>query len=687
MTLGEYTGELKEKSYPFSSYTIIIPNDETRVIDGEKTGNFTRFINCSQNANVAFYEYKKTSVIVKAIKKIYPGEQLLIQYGYDEEERDYFCLNPDDPNESIQSYYHKNKSIYECISVSEAIGVLGLSEGDYLAVPKVFLPLLKKKSWAAQSKIKPYVNHRLFKLNENKVPYGLTEYNFFTPLMLACCLGNVEKVLFLLKMDASPFIQQTLSGDHALLLTLKAYAHAKQKNTAASCKAYMEIILLLIKENSEVMSIHNKREHTLIHLAVKYLEIDDFKMLWDHLLAIKIDFNELLSQIDKNNNDIFMLAIKHKRFHLLPLLLTQYPRYFSENINIEPYSMQEEEKKYYQQNMTLFKQGQTLPPFEREDKEEKEGDNKNYYTLGEFNNVLSEYGDNEEDILELTRIILVYSEDTPRKLILSLYSLIYSVFGVCDEEYDFQVAPYINPLEKIYAEKANKQIEKMIAIWEKLFANLKKIKCQFFTAIPSDSIFKKYFILSQLETYITIARNMNFEVESLSRIHDLLRRNDSADVILDLQADIIDPLWNFHFYHVTCDNKESSYKKQIYKKVEQLVSSLTMDECKALLNNNRINSSEYYNKVFNLLSSTSESSHYHKVQQQLVRTALEKKLEYTFSNLNQVSYFKIGKLLHAQDFLRLSQVSKQVNTLFKEQHKHQVALEATKKQYRALMKK
>lgn len=89
--VGEYTGIVKEKKQHegrHNSYGIRYPvweiNKQKFIIDAEKKGNFTRFMNHSTKPNLGLYSVYWRGIprlILVALKEIAEGEQLMFDYG------------------------------------------------------------------------------------------------------------------------------------------------------------------------------------------------------------------------------------------------------------------------------------------------------------------------------------------------------------------------------------------------------------------------------------------------------------------------------------------------------------------------------------------------------------------------------------------------------------------------------
>ncbi|WP_188883580.1 SET domain-containing protein-lysine N-methyltransferase, partial [Alicyclobacillus cellulosilyticus] len=121
------------------SYAMMIAD---KIIDARIKGNFTRYINFSDNhANVEFVSTQldnQERVILVATRRIAPGEQLLVDYNtYDERASKYsYFLNAQDTWLSTLEFYEAHRNQYEKQTSPEAIDAIELSPGQsYYSTP------------------------------------------------------------------------------------------------------------------------------------------------------------------------------------------------------------------------------------------------------------------------------------------------------------------------------------------------------------------------------------------------------------------------------------------------------------------------------------------------------------------------------------------------------------------------
>ena len=96
----EYTGEVidakeADRRYQDNPSTYLFTLDDDRYIDGLADGNEARFINHSCNPNCVAYLEEDDRIVIHALRKIKPGEELTYDYQLtsegDDSSTDYTC--------------------------------------------------------------------------------------------------------------------------------------------------------------------------------------------------------------------------------------------------------------------------------------------------------------------------------------------------------------------------------------------------------------------------------------------------------------------------------------------------------------------------------------------------------------------------------------------------------------------
>ncbi|KTD03565.1 SET domain-containing protein-lysine N-methyltransferase [Fluoribacter gormanii] len=340
--LGEYTGELyptttlfkkyvKQTSGADWSYAMTLGH---KVIDGKDKGNFTRYINFSDTqANVEFREDIVNGIkCVKVIttKDIPKGKQVLVDYNcYDERaSKEYFFLSPEDNWQSAQEVLASNSRVYRLCVMHAALTLLNLKENDSLYVTKIGEVILSGKQLSLDQKkvIQDDINLPFLKTNSKGEVLDFNHADSFTALMLASYLGQVENVKWLLTNHANIDQQQNISGNCALFFALAGYAASETKNQQ---RAYMDVLSILIDSQANIL-VHDREDRTFLHKAIETLSLSDFKVLMSHI-SVQKQFNseEVLSYIDKNNQDIFLYCLANKDFDKASVLLGFCSDFFS----------------------------------------------------------------------------------------------------------------------------------------------------------------------------------------------------------------------------------------------------------------------------------------------------------------------------------------------------------------------
>ncbi len=323
-------------------------NDQTNLLTLRKVRNFTYFLRYSANhANVTFLEETPSKVSVIASRKINAGDQILVDYPLYTEK---YFLNPSDNTETAQEFYEKHTESYHKTSIQSL---------DFFKIGKEFCYLsnvisdtiLSGKNLENASKKACSVNLPILKLKKDGTVSDYLEWDVVTPLMLACYLGQVENVTWLLKQDTYIDQLQHTSGHCAMSCALEAYKRHSTKPIEAAQSAaavsffqpaplktaiYLEIITLLIYDNAQV-AFYDKDDNTFFHQAIDIISRQDFEEIIKVMKLQRYDLLESFSYINKDDLDPVMYCLQKKNFDLLPFLVTELlqvnPGYFNDYFN------------------------------------------------------------------------------------------------------------------------------------------------------------------------------------------------------------------------------------------------------------------------------------------------------------------------------------------------------------------
>ncbi len=338
--IGEYTGRefsmdeferyLQTEPGANPSYAMDM---EHKIVDARVAGNFTRFINFSDSqANVEFREARrghKKVVTVVTTKPIHSGEQFLVDYNkYDEHaSKDYYFLNPQDGWQSTWEMYEEHIDCYKRVRHSVVLDCFHITKEDKLYSTQVgmlvFAGMLLDDSVEEHA---GEVNLPYLKIDGHRRILDACEMDLFTPLMVACFLGQVANVQWLIEHGACIDQQQNHSGNCPLFFALEGYRHHESMRPA-----FMEIIRLLILHKANA-TVHDRADLTFLHKAVSVLTADDFASVVQGLLdQSHSNFINLYEYLDDQDNDIILYCLKHHYFEQLGLLLRVYPTYFEDS--------------------------------------------------------------------------------------------------------------------------------------------------------------------------------------------------------------------------------------------------------------------------------------------------------------------------------------------------------------------
>ncbi|WP_133130501.1 Dot/Icm T4SS effector AnkI/LegAS4 [Legionella yabuuchiae] len=338
--VGEYTGQ-EFSHQEFDHYLETTPGTDNsyamrigdKVVDASSKGNYTRYINFSDNhANVEFVSTQlddEESVVLIATRDITPGEQLLVDYNtYDERASKYFYfLNSQDGWLSTSEFYKAHLEFYEQHTSHQTIEVIELSAGQSYYSTPIGMKVLCNESLTAISKCSPKeVNLPYIRLKDNVIIDAL-EADLFTPLMIACLLGQVENVNWLVSQGADVNQQQNHSGNCPLFFALEGYMRNPEQR-----KSYVDIITLLIA-NQVNITVHDRFDMTFIHRACSILTTDDFeKVIRVITQVLGASCKEPFTYLNEANEDILIHCLNLRDFSKASILLATYPDYFEENL-------------------------------------------------------------------------------------------------------------------------------------------------------------------------------------------------------------------------------------------------------------------------------------------------------------------------------------------------------------------
>lgn len=337
--IGIYTGEeyasradfdryLEENPMADDSYAMRIGR---RMIDAANKGNFTRYINFSDSQdNVEFVEgvvNGEKVVKVIALNKIYQGQQFLVNYNtYDEKaSKLYYFLNSSDGSQSASEVYEQNKANYSVHSKSGDCEAFQIKDEAQLLISRVAAAVFANKPLSNLNDVKlSEIDLPILRMGPFKRILDFKEADTFTPLMVACYLGQLNNVNWLIKQGANVDQQQNRSGNCPLFFALLGY------NSGQTTKnKYLQIILSLIASGA-ILGVHDRADRTFLHKAIDTLSDRDFKKVVGGIKnQDETEFEELYHYVDENDLDLVQYALKAKEWNKVQHLLEAYPDYFS----------------------------------------------------------------------------------------------------------------------------------------------------------------------------------------------------------------------------------------------------------------------------------------------------------------------------------------------------------------------
>lgn len=326
-SLDEFEAYLKENAEANGNYAMTIGE---KIIDSSTSGNYTRYINFSDTqANVCFVagrlQYQKVVKVITTTD-IKAGQQFLVDYNvYDENaSKHFYFLSPSDNWRSTEDLY----SAYSYQTVRPPIDMpeLDIKRSNNLLATNIGKAILGNKNLSTIDI--PYEPEEINLPYLRKYRRNILRFeqaDVFTPLMLACYLGQFENVRWLIDKGANINQQQHHSGNCPLFFALIGYSA-----TLDNKRAYVEIIKLLIN-NKANLCVHDRTDKTFLHKAISTLDKEDFQAVMNVIKEQEeVNLHQLFSFIDENSDDILVHCLREKLFDHAKILLRTYPTYFKE---------------------------------------------------------------------------------------------------------------------------------------------------------------------------------------------------------------------------------------------------------------------------------------------------------------------------------------------------------------------
>lgn len=376
--IGEYTGEILKKPDPNSHYGMDFINNTW--IDATKKGNLVRFANFSEyqfNAQfiktINLNEHFKKVVVLESTVDIEPNQQILVNYGVDntDDQNTYKFLHPDDTWQFAETYvtFNKGISLNKVFSCTQHFPHLKLFLNDTLYTNQIGLSILEARQLTDNSSTFTYqINDRFFKCTVEEQRQQFDDTFYLNSLMIACYLGQLNNVQWLIDHGADINRQQIVSGKSSLFFPVQGFTDGQ-----CSEKNCIKIIEFLIQNHANILIQDNKSQIFLFDV-LKHLSEEAIEQVITLLLKVKIKNKQITldvlnDYVNKQNDDLIIYIIKKKKFHCLKLFLELSPHYLTKNIRIEETNQLENESG------------------ECSDSEEQTA----YYTDKEISNILEEY--------------------------------------------------------------------------------------------------------------------------------------------------------------------------------------------------------------------------------------------------------------------------------------------------------
>lgn len=337
--IGVYTGEEYASKAEFERYLTLNPTADNsyamnigrRIIDAATKGNFTRYINFSDSQdNVEFQERVRNGrkvVEVIALKNIRQGQQILVNYNtYNENaSKLYYFLNPGDGWLSASECYEQNKTSYKLFVMRDEGEALQIKKNDNFFINRIVSTVFANQSLSSLMDVSPSeIDLPILKVNSRSQVLDFKDSDTFTALMIACYLGQLNNVNWLIIQGANVNQQQNHTGNCPLFFALSGYCSG-----IANTSNYLDIITSLIRSGANPR-VHDRSDKSFLHKAIESLSNKDFKTVID---AIKekspLQFDELYGYIDENDFDIVQYALKAKQLDKVRCLLEANSGYLS----------------------------------------------------------------------------------------------------------------------------------------------------------------------------------------------------------------------------------------------------------------------------------------------------------------------------------------------------------------------
>ena len=329
--IGTYTGNIVSNDVGEKSDYGMELSDGT-ICDAKETGNLTRFVNFSESDdNCEFVDpngENDTLLIDLLTKKdVLPGQQYLVNYNV---ENNFYALHPDHNWKSATECLNENKNRYNCCEINNDYKSFNLKNGDSIYVTLLGTTILEEKKLSTQNIIPGDVNLQFYKKNnETNDPVNFNQFDTFSALMLACYLGQLENVKFLLTSSVDINRRQLKSKRSAIFFALLGV-----KNGVCEKEQCTEILKTILSSGEVKLNLQDKKCNTFLHYAIKYLDAEQLSSILN-IIDKKYrmsNLKQLYNFVNKTNDDLFLFAIQIKAIDKVRLLLTYFPTYIKKNV-------------------------------------------------------------------------------------------------------------------------------------------------------------------------------------------------------------------------------------------------------------------------------------------------------------------------------------------------------------------
>ena len=310
----EYTGVLVPRKKVMSkgfdrSYIMTPASDDstvepTHLIDAKHEGSLARFINHSENPNMAFMNVKK-KVVAVALRDILPGEQLVYDYGalyelYNKIANQAHCddLSPPEKFATLKDEYEVNVDNINKAVLDAILRLVPHTASQKIFVPKVAQQSIKNPQSLFRKRI--YIDAPVWTAELNaKRKYEITENQYgLTMLMVACYLGDEAGVKFLLKSGAD-INRHTSDFKTPMHFALNGISKDKTK------------IIKLLKKYSADPLIEDSDNETIIHQCIKDKSDHIKTVMPQHLRLSEFKSFPLQYALDHKNYPGFIALLDH----------------------------------------------------------------------------------------------------------------------------------------------------------------------------------------------------------------------------------------------------------------------------------------------------------------------------------------------------------------------------------------